>query len=56
MEIIIKGTPEELATLLSNFIVETPQEIKFTNEGVTLTPYVGERREVSLEYPMVKGE
>lgn len=56
MEITIKGKPEELATLLTNLIVGTPQAIKFTNEGVTLTPYVGEVHEVPLEYHTEKGE
>lgn len=56
MEITIKGKPEEMVTLLSNLIVETPQAIKFTEEGVTLTPYVGKVHEVPLEYHTVKGE
>lgn len=56
MEITIKGKPEEIVTLLSNLIVETPQAIKFTNEGVTLTPYIGKLQEVPLEYHTVEGE
>ena len=56
MEITIKGKPEEMATLLSNLIVGTPQAIKLTEGGVTLTPYVGEVHEVPLGYHTVKGE
>lgn len=56
MEITIKGKPEEMATLLSNLIVGTPQAIKLTKEGVTLTPYVGEVHEVPLGYHTVEGE
>lgn len=56
MEITIKGKPEEMATLLSNLIVGTPQAIKFDKEGVTLTPYIGKLQEVPLEYHTVKGE
>ena len=56
MEITIKGKPEELATLLSNLVVGTPQAIRLTKEGMTLTPYVGKVPEVPLEYHTVKGE
>ena len=53
MEITIKGKPEEVATLLSNLVVGTPQAIKFTNEGVTLTPYIGKLQ--GVETPL-KGD